>query len=181
MSCDLVCCHIFLGLMSSSRHGNSTDSSTNQAASNNVNNSNNRNRNNSNSNNRDQREQKDLEDDDIKIEMVDSEEESDIMSDIEFARRIRAFRASGAYSRRRTNIRLTQHSSEILRNELFNLRRLSSDQQFRNISNVSNSTANQSILASDHQLRNISNISNSNPDHNTSNSNTTNSNTRNAQ
>merc|ERR1712154_188560 len=103
--------------------------------------------NNVNSNSRNT-EQKDLETDDEKMVnfVPNSDGESDVMSNEEFARRANEFRRSGAYSRRRTNVRLTLNSAQLLRNDVLSIRRQM-----------------QSII-DDNNLSNISNIANSNPE-----------------
>ena len=91
-------------------------------------------------------EQKDLEtedEDDMKLNAnsdQENEDENNVMSNEEFARRAAAFRRSGAFSRRRTNMRLTMGSADLLRNHVLNTRRqiqrIINDTASNNTSNV---------------------------------------------
>ena len=127
-------------------------------------------------------EQKDLEtedEDDMKnIPNPNSELDQDenVMSNEEFARRAEEFRRSGAFLRRRTNIRLTMGSAEHFRNQILSTRRqiqtIINGTNPNNISNVgSTSSLNRQSSSNDTNNNTNTNLL-SNVNENDNNSNT---------
>ena len=102
--------------------------------------------------------------DDQKINF--SEEESDVMSNEEFQRRVREFRRSGGYLRRRTNIRLTMNSADNLRNDVLNIRR-----QIQTIINDTTTNTQQQSSSSSNNNNNTNKNDNNNKENDKNNAN----------